>query len=46
MVTLKGPVRSDQEKQTVEAKAVAVAGAGHRHEPDERRAGTTREEMK
>lgn len=28
-VTLKGPVRSDQEKQTVEAKAVAVAGAGH-----------------
>ena len=28
-VTLKGPVRSEQEKQTVEAKAVAVAGAGH-----------------
>ena len=28
-VTLKGPVRSDQEKQTVEEKAVAVAGAGH-----------------
>jgi osmotically-inducible protein OsmY len=28
-VTLKGPVRSDQEKQMVEAKAVAVAGAGH-----------------
>jgi hyperosmotically inducible protein len=28
-VTLKGPVRSDQEKQTVEAKAVEVAGAGH-----------------
>jgi len=28
-VTLKGPVRSDEEKQSVEAKAVAVAGAGH-----------------
>ena len=28
-VTLKGPVRSDQEKQTVEAKAIEVAGAGH-----------------
>jgi osmotically-inducible protein OsmY len=28
-VTLKGPVRSDDEKQTVEAKATAVAGAGH-----------------
>jgi osmotically-inducible protein OsmY len=28
-VTLKGPVRSEQEKQDVEAKAVAVAGAGH-----------------
>ena len=28
-VTLKGPVRSDREKQTVEAKAVEVAGAGH-----------------
>jgi osmotically-inducible protein OsmY len=27
-VTLKGPVRSDQEKQTVEAKAIEVAGAG------------------
>jgi len=27
-VTLKGPVRSEEEKQTVEAKAVAVAGAG------------------
>ena len=27
-VTLKGPVRSDQEKQTVEAKATEVAGAG------------------
>ena len=27
-VTLKGPVRSDKEKQTVEDKAVAVAGAG------------------
>ena len=27
-VTLKGPVRSEQEKQTVEAKAVEVAGAG------------------
>lgn len=28
MVTLKGPVRSADEKQTVEAKAVEVAGAG------------------
>jgi osmotically-inducible protein OsmY len=28
-VTLKGPVRSEEEKKTVEAKAVAVAGAGH-----------------
>jgi len=28
-VTLKGPVRSDVEKQTVEAKAIEVAGAGH-----------------
>ena len=28
-VTLKGPVRSDQEKRTVEAKAVEVAGAGN-----------------
>lgn len=28
-VTLKGPVRSDVEKQTVEAKAVEVVGAGH-----------------
>ncbi len=28
-VTLKGPVRSDAEKQTVEAKATAVAGEGH-----------------
>lgn len=28
-VTLKGPVRSDSEKQTVEAKAVAAAGEGH-----------------
>lgn len=27
-VTLKGPVRSDDEKKNVEAKAVAVAGAG------------------
>jgi hyperosmotically inducible periplasmic protein len=27
MVTLKGPVRSDQEKQAVEAKAAEVAGA-------------------
>ncbi len=26
-VTLKGPVRSDEEKQTVEAKAAQVAGA-------------------
>ena len=28
-VTLKGPVRSEEEKQTVESKAVGVAGAGH-----------------
>ena len=28
-VTLKGPVRSDGEKQSVEAKAIEVAGAGH-----------------
>jgi osmotically-inducible protein OsmY len=28
-VTLKGPVRSDDEKRSVEAKAVEVAGAGH-----------------
>jgi hyperosmotically inducible protein len=28
-VTLKGPVRSEQEKQTVEARAIEVAGAGH-----------------
>jgi len=28
-VTLKGPVRSAEEKQNVEAKAVEVAGAGH-----------------
>jgi len=28
-VTLKGPVRSDEERQTVEAKATEVAGAGH-----------------
>jgi len=28
-VTLKGPVRSDDEKRAVEAKAVEVAGAGH-----------------
>lgn len=28
-VTLKGPVRSDEEKRTVEAKAVAAAGEGH-----------------
>lgn len=27
-VTLKGPVRSDEEKQAIEAKAVAIAGAG------------------
>jgi osmotically-inducible protein OsmY len=27
-VTLKGPVRSEQEKQAVEAKAAAVAGGG------------------
>jgi osmotically-inducible protein OsmY len=28
-VTLKGPVRSDSERRTIEAKAVEVAGAGH-----------------
>ena len=28
-VTLKGPVRSDEEKQTVESKAIEVAGAEH-----------------
>ena len=28
-VTLKGPVRSEEEKKTVEAKATEVAGAGH-----------------
>ena len=28
-VTLKGPVRSSEEKQTVEAKAIEIAGAGH-----------------
>ena len=28
-VTLKGPVRSDDEKRTVEAKATEVAGVGH-----------------
>jgi hyperosmotically inducible protein len=28
-VTLKGPVRSDAEKQAIEAKAVDVVGAGH-----------------
>ena len=28
-VTLKGPVRSDSEKQTVEEKATEVVGAGH-----------------
>jgi len=28
-VTLKGPVRSEQEKSSVEAKAVEVAGTGH-----------------
>jgi hyperosmotically inducible protein len=28
MVTLKGPVRSEEEKQAVEAKAVEVAGQG------------------
>jgi osmotically-inducible protein OsmY len=28
-VTLKGPVRSDEEKQIVEAKAAEVAGTGH-----------------
>jgi osmotically-inducible protein OsmY len=28
-VTLKGPVRTAEEKQNIEAKAVEVAGAGH-----------------
>lgn len=28
-VTLKGPVRSDEEKHTVESKAIEVAGTGH-----------------
>jgi hyperosmotically inducible protein len=28
-VTLRGPVRSEEEKQTVEAKATEVAGASH-----------------
>jgi len=28
-VTLKGPVRSDQEKQTIEQKATDIAGAGN-----------------
>src|SRR3984893_15712223 len=28
-VTLKGPVRSDEEKHAVEAKATEIAGAGH-----------------
>src|SRR5258705_10971678 len=28
-VTLKGPVRSEAEQQSVESKAVEVAGAGH-----------------
>jgi hyperosmotically inducible protein len=28
-VTLKGPVRSEDEKKAIEAKAVDVAGAGH-----------------
>jgi len=27
-VTLKGPVKSDQEKQAIESKATAIAGAG------------------
>jgi osmotically-inducible protein OsmY len=28
-VTLKGPVRSKDERKTVEAKAIEVAGVGH-----------------
>ena len=28
-VTLKGPVRSEAEKKTIETKAIEVAGAGH-----------------
>jgi len=29
MVTLKGPVRSDEEKKTIEAKAAEIAGSGN-----------------
>jgi hyperosmotically inducible periplasmic protein len=29
LVTLKGPVRSEDEKRNIEAKAVEVAGSGH-----------------
>ena len=29
VVTLKGPVRSEEEKKTIETKAIEVAGAGH-----------------
>ena len=28
-VTLKGPVRTEEERKTIEAKAIEVAGAGH-----------------
>ena len=35
-VTLKGPVRSEDERKAVEAKAVDVAGAVPRHEPAQR----------
>ena len=28
-VTLKGPVRTEQEKDSIESKAVGIAGAGH-----------------
>jgi hyperosmotically inducible protein len=28
-VTLKGPVRTEDEKKTIEARATEVAGAGH-----------------
>ena len=28
-VTLKGPVRTEQEKESIESKAVGIAGSGH-----------------
>jgi hyperosmotically inducible periplasmic protein len=41
MVTLKGPVRSEQEKSTIEAKAAAVAGTGKIKNQIEVKAGDT-----